>query len=390
MKHISILGATGSIGVSTLNVIENNPSRFRVTALTGARNVALLSEQIEKFHPRIAAVIDREHAEMLRENLGGSRGTEILWGIEGYREAAAATDADMVVSAMVGAAGLLPTIDAIEAGKDIALANKETMVMAGDLVMRRAGSKGVRIVPVDSEHSALFQCLEGHRKDEVRRIILTASGGPFRETPSERLAHVSVQDALDHPTWNMGKKITIDSASMMNKGLEVIEARWLFGVDGDNIDIVIHPQSIVHSMVEYLDGTIMAQMGVADMRIPISYALSYPERVASSDMRLDLCRGGRLEFFAPDYEKFPNLRHAYAALRQGGTMPAAMNAANEEAVEGFIDGRIGFTDMPRVVEKTMDAHRPSDAGSVDDILAADAWARREAGSIIERMHRELC
>jgi len=390
MKYISILGATGSIGVSTLNVIAHNPSRFHVVALTGGRNVALLREQIQRFRPRVAAVIDSEHAETLKESLGGYTGTEILYGIEGYREAAAVADADMVVSAMVGAAGLLPTIEAIDAGKDIALANKETMVMAGDLVIRRAESRHVRIVPVDSEHSAVFQCLEGHRKEDVRRIILTASGGPFREMPAERLAHVSVQDALNHPTWNMGTKITIDSASMMNKGLEVIEARWLFGMDAEHIDIVIHPQSIVHSMVEYLDGTIIAQLGIADMRIPIAYALAYPERVTSPERTLDICRGERLEFFAPDYDKFPNLRHAREALRRGGTMPAVMNAANEEAVDGFVGGTIKFTDMPLVVERVMNAHAPREGLSVEEILAADAWARSEAQILIERMHNESC
>ena len=279
MKRISILGSTGSIGVSTLDVVGAHPDQFTVTALAAGRNITLMKQQIERFRPRLAAVIDEAHARELRRLLGPASTTDILFGPEGYRETAAVADADMVVSAMVGAAGLLPTLDAIEAGKDIALANKETLVMAGHLVLRKAAEMGVKIIPVDSEHSAIFQCLQGHRREDVRRIILTASGGPFLHASAEELSKVTPAQALRHPNWTMGKKITIDSATMMNKGLEVIEAGWLFDLPGTAIDVLIHPQSIVHSLVEYRDGSVIAQMGVPDMRIPIAYALSYPHRL---------------------------------------------------------------------------------------------------------------
>ena len=306
-------------------------------------------------------------------------------GGRGIAKLAASADTDMVVSAMVGAAGLLPTLDAIDAGRDIALANKETLVMAGSIVLRKATEKGVNIIPVDSEHSAVFQCLQGHRREDIRRIILTASGGPFLGASQDELRDVTPARALQHPNWSMGRKITIDSATMMNKGLEVIEAGWLFGIPVTAIDVLIHPQSIVHSLVEYRDGAVIAQLGVPDMRIPIAYALSYPRRLPRAEPLLDLSRIGALEFFKPDPERFPSLKMAYAAAKTGGTVPAVMNAANECAVAAFIDGKISFTDICRVSERVLDRHRVREEPEIEDILAADRWAREEAEQIIEGM-----
>jgi 1-deoxy-D-xylulose-5-phosphate reductoisomerase len=383
MKKISVLGSTGSIGVSALEVIEQNPSSIGVLGLAGGRNVERLRAQIEKFRPVAVAMMDEDHAVQLKNRLGPSNRTSVLWGMEGYREVATLPGTSMVVSAIVGAAGLLPTLDAIEAGKDIALANKETMVMAGRIVTEKARSRGVRILPVDSEHSAVFQCLQGQRREAVQKIILTASGGPFLKWPLEKLADVTVDDALRHPNWVMGKKITIDSASMMNKGLEVIEAQWLFDADIDTIEILIHPQSIVHSMVEYTDGSVIAQLGVPDMKGPISYALFHPGRCPGGLTRLDLTAIARLEFFPPDFERFPCLRLAYEAGRTGGTLPAVMNAANEVAVSAFIEQEIHFTDIPAVIGKTMALHGVKEAASIGDVLEADRWARVTGEEIIQ-------
>jgi 1-deoxy-D-xylulose-5-phosphate reductoisomerase len=286
-----------------------------------------------------------------------------------------------------GGAGLLPTLEAIDAGKDIALANKETLVMAGGLVMEQARQRGVKLLPVDSEHSAIFQCMEGHRKQEIKRIILTASGGPFRNLSIEKMRHVTVKDALQHPNWKMGKKITIDSASMMNKGLEVIEARWLFAMDLEKIHVHIHPQSIVHSMVEYIDGSVIAQLGIPDMKGPISYAFSYPERFKSEDESIDFIQAGNLEFIRPDIERFPCLKLAYEAAGKGGTMPCVLNASNEIAVEAFLAGRIGFMDIPVVIEKAMAAHDVGSASSIEMILEADRWAREKAIKIIRGFNK---
>jgi 1-deoxy-D-xylulose-5-phosphate reductoisomerase len=382
MKRISILGSTGSIGVSTLDVVSAHPEEFTVTALAGGRNIALLRQQIERFRPRLTAVIDEAHARELRSLLGTTT-TGILSGPEGYREAATAAGTDMVVSAMVGAAGLLPTLDAISAGRDIALANKETLVMAGGIVLRNAADKGVKIIPVDSEHSAIFQCLQGHNRDEVRRIILTASGGPFLHASAEELAEVTPAQALRHPNWPMGKKITIDSATMMNKGLEVIEARWLFGLPIAKIDVLTHPQSIIHSLVEYRDGSVIAQLGVPDMRIPIAYALSYPRRLIRGEVALDLASVGALTFFKPDPVRFPALRLAYAAAETGGTMPAVLNAANEVAVAAFIEEQIGFNEISLVVEQVLSRHRVLKEPRIEEILAADRQAREEARNMIK-------
>ena len=324
MKRLSILGSTGSIGVSALDVIERHPSDFVVAALAAGRNIDLLSQQIKRFRPSLVSVIDSEYAERL-SGLLTDKGTQIVWGEEGYGAVASLTGTDMVISAMVGAVGLLPTLKAIEAGKDIALANKETLVMAGELVMARASEKSVKIIPVDSEHSAVFQCLQGQQGKNLKRIILTASGGPFLRRSKEDLHNVSVSDALKHPNWAMGKKITIDSATMMNKGLEIIEAKWLFGVPLEKIDVIIHPQSVVHSMVEFSDCSIIAQLGIPDMRIPISYALCYPERIDDAQWRLDLCRTPSLEFLPPDREKFPCLNLAFEAVEKGGTMTSSLS-----------------------------------------------------------------
>ncbi len=386
MKNISILGSTGSIGVSTLDVIVKNPSRFRVLALSAGKNLKLLKDQIDLFGPKVVSVLDEYCADQLVDMLGDSPGTKVLWGDDGYREIASFKEADMVVSAIVGAAGLLPTVEAINAGKDVALANKETMVMAGSLVVEKAKTMGVNILPVDSEHGAIFQCLQGQNREDVRKIILTASGGPFFRLSREKLKEVTLADALKHPNWEMGQKITIDSASMMNKGLEVIEAKWFFDVDVDKVDVLIHPQSIVHSMVEYNDGSVIAQLGVPDMKAPIAYALSYPERLSDVISTLDLCEVGRLEFFPPDFDKFKNLKLAYLAMRKGGTMPAVLNAANEVAVEAFVAGTIGFVDMPDVVEETIGSHKPIEPLSISDVLEADRWGRHKAKEIIERIN----
>lgn len=386
MKNISILGSTGSIGVNAIDVIWNNPDRFKIVALSACTNVELLRQQIERFKPMVVSVIDEIHAKELKKIMNPSIRTEILFGEDGYREVASIQEADMVISAMVGSAGLLPTLEAIEAGKDIALANKEVMVMAGKIVVEKACEKGVRILPIDSEHSAIFQCIDGHNRKDIRRIILTASGGPFFHLSKEKLADVKPANALKHPNWQMGRKITIDSASMMNKGLEVIEASWLFSMPIDSIEVHIHPQSIVHSMVEYVDGSVIAQLGVPDMRIPITYALSFPERLPRSEPFLDLLTVGIFEFFRPDVEKFPSLRLAYKAGKVGGTMPAVLNAANEVAVEAFLEEIVKFTDISKIIEEVIARHQPKEFSTLGEIFEADLWARDSAKKIIERIN----
>lgn len=382
MKRLAVLGSTGSIGVSTLDIVAAHRDRFKIVALTAGRNLALLEEQIASFHPEIVAVPDEEHAARLRARLGAG-GPQVLFGMAGLIACAAASPADMVVSAIVGAAGLEPTLAAVEAGRDVALANKETLVIAGELVMAAVARAGVRLFPVDSEHSAIFQSLEGHRRTDVRRLILTASGGPFRNWSLDDLQKVTPRDALAHPNWTMGRKITIDSATMMNKGLEVIEAHWLFGLPVEQIAVHIHPESIVHSMVEYVDGAVMAQLGIPDMTTPIAYALSYPERLQLDLPPLDLCRLGRLHFSEPDSHCFPCLGLAYDALRRGGSAPAVLNAANELAVEAFLSERIGFLDIPRIIASVVAQHEVTAADSLERILAADQWARRMAQKKID-------
>ena len=384
MKHLSILGSTGSIGVSTLEIVTAHPDRFRVVAMTAGRNLELFSRQVRQFAPRIAAVASQEDVPRLKEMCAGLD-VEILGGVEGLIAAATATEAEMVVAAIVGAAGLVPTAAAIRARKDIALANKETLVTAGHLFIEMVAEYGVRLFPVDSEHSAVFQSIEGHRSEDITRIILTASGGPFLNTPAEQLKRVTVRDALNHPNWSMGRKITIDSATMMNKGLEVLEARWLFDAPVDKIAVNIHPQSIIHSMVEYIDGCVIAQLGTPDMKAPIAYALSHPERVSTGVKPLDLTTFSGLTFFNPDMKKFPCLGLAYAAIRAGESMPAVMNAANEIAVEAFLEGRIGFVQIARVIEATMNAHGAHDLKSIDEVLLADRWGRDTARDICKGM-----
>ena len=377
MKTLTILGSTGSIGQNTLEVVRAFPGRFRVAALAAGHNVERLKEQIIAFRPRYAIVADESSAARLKEIIGRSQGTEILSGPEGYNLAVSLPEVTLVVSAIVGAAGLLPTLAALEAGKDVALANKEAMVTAGSMMVKTASRNKCRIIPIDSEHSAIFQCLKGQRQSDVERIILTASGGPFWRRISADLHSITPAEALRHPKWRMGKKVTIDSATLMNKGLEVIEARWFFGVDFNRIDVHIHPQSIVHSLVEFKDGAVIAQLGVPDMRGPIAYALSYPERIPRLAESLDLTRSGVLEFFHPNPQKFPCLDLAYKAGRAGGIMPAALNAANEEAVDAFLAGNILFTAIPQVIDTVMSACSQHDAESIDDIIEADRWARQE-------------
>ncbi|MEJ2470360.1 MAG: 1-deoxy-D-xylulose-5-phosphate reductoisomerase [Desulfuromonadales bacterium] len=381
MKRLAILGSTGSIGVSTLDIVAQHPDRFRITALTAGRNLALLEEQVARFAPEVVAVPDGEDALQLR-NRCGAGGPEILCGTAGMIQVAARADADMVVSAIVGAAGLEPTLAAIRAGRDVALANKETLVIAGELVMNELVASGGHLFPIDSEHSAIFQSLAGHRMADVRRLILTASGGPFRNRTPEELDHVTPDDALAHPNWSMGRKISIDSATMMNKGLEVIEAHWLFGLPVNKITVHIHPESIVHSMVEYIDGAVMAQLGIPDMKTPIAYALSYPERLPLELPPLDLCRLGTLHFSPPDTRNFPCLGLAYDVIEQGGTYPAVLNAANEVAVEAFLLGQVKFPDIPRAIAAVLARHDGMAATSVAQVLAADAWARQATRAVL--------
>jgi 1-deoxy-D-xylulose-5-phosphate reductoisomerase len=381
MKNLSILGSTGSIGVSTLELVAAHPDRFRVVALTAGANLELLVQQIEAFRPQLVSVLTQELADKLSGMLTGYR-PEIMQGVPGLIAAATATDTEMVVAAIVGAAGLIPTAAAIKAGKDVALANKETLVCAGSLIMDLVRDHGVALYPVDSEHSAVFQSIEGHRSEDIEKIILTASGGPFLEWSSERMATITIADALNHPNWSMGKKITIDSATMMNKGLEVIEARWLFDVPAAKIDVNIHPQSIIHSMVEYIDGCVIAQLGTPDMKAPIAYALSYPERVATGVKPLDLTLFSGLTFFKPDLEKFRCLKLAYDALESGPSMPAVMNAANEVAVAAFLEGGISFAAIPRIIEETMSAHGAVALVTIQDVLHADRWGRTKAAQLI--------
>jgi 1-deoxy-D-xylulose-5-phosphate reductoisomerase len=386
MKNLTILGSTGSIGVSTLEIVAAHPDRFRVVAMTAGKNLELFVRQIRQFAPRIAVVAMTEDVARLKEMCSGLD-VEILGGVEGLIAAATVDEAEMVVAAIVGAAGLVPTAAAIRAGKDVALANKETLVTAGHLFMDLVKEQGVRLYPVDSEHSAVFQSIEGHRSGDIERIILTASGGPFLNTPVEQLSLVTVSDALNHPNWSMGRKITIDSATMMNKGLEVIEARWLFDVPVEKIDVNIHPQSIIHSMVEYVDGCVIAQLGTPDMKAPIAYALSYPERVSTGVKPLDLTQLSGLTFFRPDNEKFRCLGLAYRAINAGESMPAVMNAANEIAVEVFLDGRINFVQIADTIERTMNAHSACDLSSIEEVLKADLWGRETAREICRELVR---
>ena len=381
MRSLSILGSTGSIGLSTLDVVRQHPGKFSISGLAAGKDVVTLAEQIKEFHPTAVSVMDADTANKLKTLLGNYQ-PDILYGIEGTTAVATVEEADMVVSAIVGAAGLIPTVNAIKAGKHIALANKETLVVAGELVSDLVKKHNVQLLPVDSEHSAIFQSLQGHRMEDVVRIILTASGGPFRKTSAEELKQVGLEQALKHPQWTMGAKITIDSATMMNKGLEVIEAHWLFSMPAEKIGVVVHPQSIIHSMVEYIDGCVMAQLGAPDMRAPIAYALSWPERCESGIQKLDLTKIGTLTFEEPDMERFPALRLAFEALKAGKTYPAVLNAANEIAVAAFLDKKIRFIEIAETVDKTMQAHEAYTPVELEDYLQADYWARNTAKKLI--------
>ena len=380
MRNISILGSTGSIGTQTLEVVINIKD-IKVSALTGNQNINLLEQQVYEFLPEIVVVMDEKKAKELKDRIKAVP-TKVLWGMEGLIEAATLPEIDTVVTSVVGNIGIEPTFYAIESGKNIALANKETLVSAGQLVMDAAKRKGVHIYPVDSEHSAIFQALQGNEGNAISRILLTASGGPFRGKPIEDLAEVTVEEALHHPNWSMGKKITIDSATMMNKGLEVMEARWLFDVKPSQIEVLVHPQSIVHSAVEFEDGAIMAQMGEPDMRVPIQYALTYPKRVKNTYPKVDFTKRNQLTFEKPNQEVFRCLALAYKAMEIGGTMPTVLNAANEIAVEQFLNKNISFLQIAELIEKTMNAYTVKYQYDIKDLLNADKWARDFAKAIV--------
>jgi 1-deoxy-D-xylulose-5-phosphate reductoisomerase len=374
MKGLAILGSTGSVGTNVLRVVDAFPDRLRVVALAAGSNVERLAEQVARYRPKAVSVSTVEVRDALARLVDLSS-VKVGVGREGAVAVATQDEASMVVAAAVGAVGLVPTYRALEAGKDVALANKETLVMAGELMVAESRAHGGRLLPIDSEHCALHQCLDGRRPEEVRRLVLTASGGPFRTRPRDTFGAITLEEALCHPTWSMGRKITIDSATLMNKGLEVIEARWLFGLPADRVSVLIHPQSVVHSMVEFVDGTVLAQLGVTDMRLPIQYALSHPERWEAAIPGMDFTRALSLDFDVPDHDRFPCLGLAYRALAGGGCLPAVLNAANEEAVGAFLEGRIPFTAIPEQVGETLDARPSAALGDLDDVLDADAWAR---------------
>jgi 1-deoxy-D-xylulose-5-phosphate reductoisomerase len=382
LKSLALLGSTGSIGKNVLNVVRSFPDRFRVVGLSAGRNIEELAAQVREFQPECVSVADQDLAAQLQALLPDEYQEKVFWGDKGNKEVATVPAADMVVSAVVGAVGLLPTLAAIAAGKDIGLANKETLVMAGRLVMRAVAEHKVALLPIDSEHSAIFQALEAGRRDDLDKIILTASGGPFRTLGKEELQQATPEQALAHPNWDMGRKISIDSATMMNKGLEVIEACWLFDVPVEKIQVVVHPESIVHSLVEYIDGSVVAQLGIPDMQIPIAYALSYPERLPLNLSRLSLSDCGNLSFEQPDYERFPALRLAVNVMEEGGVKPAVLNAANEVAVAAFLDEQISFMDITALVASTLDRFAPGDDLDLEAILAADSKARKLAGEEI--------
>ncbi len=381
MKNLCILGSTGSIGLNALKVVEAHPDKYRVIALGAGRNVEVLLRQIERHRPLAVATLDEGTAERLKALPIGNPEPKVYWGEEGFKRLATMGEMDTLISAMSGGAGLAPTYAGIEAGKRVALANKETMVMAGPLVMDLARRKGVSVLPIDSEHSAILQALVGHPREDLRRVIITASGGPFRQVPLEQMARVTPEEALRHPTWNMGKKISVDSATLMNKGLEAIEAKWFFDLEINQISILIHPQSIVHSMVEYKDGSIVAQLGIPHMITPISYALSYPHHVETSLPFLRLEEIGTLSFLEPDTRRFRCLELAFRAAEMGGSMTAVLNAANEVAVNLFLNRRLGFLQIPELVERTMESHSPFSIERLEDVLEADAWARRTAKAL---------
>lgn len=380
-----MLGSTGSIGTSTLDVVAAHPEQFRVVAMAAGNNMELLAKQIEAFRPQLVSVATEAGAQEVRQRFGSS--VEVMYGMEGLVAVATHSEADIVLTAVVGAAGLLPTLEALKAGKDIALANKETLVAAGHLVTALAKEKGCKILPVDSEHSAIYQCLHREREVDVERIIVTASGGAFRDKTREEMKVATVQGALNHPNWLMGAKLTVDSANLMNKGLEVMEAHWLFDMPYDRIDVMVHPESIVHSMVEFVDGSVLAQLGAADMRIPIQYALGYPNRLQAGDYkRLNLLEIGKLHFRAPDLVRFPLLGLCFEAGRAGGSVPAVLNSANEVANELFRQGRIGFLDIERILMQVMDRHERIAHPTLDEVLTVDAWGRKAAAELAREIN----
>ena len=382
MKHIVILGSTGSIGASTLDVVSKFPHHFSILGLTAGTNSEKLEQQIRTFNPRVVALTSKAAAQSLRSRLA-DHPVEILSGEDGLCTVASVPDSDLVISAIVGGAGLMPTMAAIRAGCSVALANKEPMVMAGQLMQAESHKQGKRIFPIDSEHSAVFQSLEGHRKSDVRRIVLTASGGPFWGWSLDQMKDVTLEQALQHPNWKMGAKITVDSATLMNKGLEVIEARWLFDFPPAQIDILVHRESIIHALVEYCDGSVMAQLGLPDMRTPIAYAMNYPERIPLDPPPLDLGKIANLTFYPPDFEKFPCSKLAYDALQEGGGLPASLNAANEVAVQAFLNHEIAFLDISRIIHQTMSAYSPKPLLSIEDALEADRWSREKATALVK-------
>ncbi|SCI78551.1 1-deoxy-D-xylulose 5-phosphate reductoisomerase [uncultured Clostridium sp.] len=375
MKKISILGSTGSIGTQTLDVVRKNRDKFEVVAISANSSINLLLEQIKEFKPRYVAVYNENSAKELKEMIPSDIKIEVLSGMEGLITISSLDEIDVLLTAIVGMIGLVPTLEAIKKGKTIALANKETLVTAGQLVMEEAKKRNVAILPVDSEHSAIFQCLNGESKKEIESIILTASGGPFRGKSKNDLINVTKNEALKHPNWSMGRKISIDSSTLMNKGLEVIEAKWLFDVNPDKIDVVVHPQSIIHSMVQFVDSSIIAQMGCPDMKLPIQYALTYPERILNDFERLDFSKLSSLTFEKPDLNTFPCLKLAYDSLNMGGTYSAALNAANEVLVNEFLEDKIKFYDIPYYIEKTLDAHKSIEKPTLEEILYTDNWSR---------------
>ena len=382
MKQIVILGSTGSIGTSTLDIVPRFPDDFAILGLTAGTNDEKLEQQIRTFHPRVVALSSEPAAQRLRKRLA-DHPVEILSGETGLCTVASLSESDLVISAIVGGSGLMPTMAAIRAGRAVALANKEPMVMAGELMQEEAHKQRKRIFPIDSEHSAVFQSLEGHRKQDVRRIMLTASGGPFWNWSIEQMKDVTPDQALQHPNWKMGAKITIDSATMMNKGLEVIEARWLFEIPPGQIEMVIHRESIIHSLVEYCDGSVIAQLGFPDMRTPIAYALNYPERIPLEPPLLDLGKIGNLTFYPSDFERFPCSKLAYEALDGGGGLPATLNAANEIAVQAFLNNEIAFLDISRLIRETMNAYKPQSLETIEDALEIDRWAREKASELVK-------
>lgn len=384
MKSLCILGSTGSIGQNTLRVVEQFPELFCVKALVAKSNIIRLAEQIQQFRPDMAVVFNADAAQKLSHLLPTGINITVLYGHDGLKAAATHSSVTLVVGAMVGAAGLIPVLDAITAGKDIALANKETLVMAGDLVMDLAAKQNIQILPIDSEHSAILQCLQGSERNAVQKLILTCSGGPFRHKPANDFSSITVSEALCHPNWEMGKKISIDSATLMNKGLEVIEAHHLFALSRNRIDVVIHPQSVIHSMVAFQDGSVMAQMGIPDMKTAIAYALSYPTRLPLGQAFPDFPKIGALTFETPDMDKFPCLKLACIACDAGGTLPAVLNASNEIAVQAFLDGKIGFSDIPEIISSTMDHHALFSSPDLDEILWSDSWARDAATTAVEK------